>query len=345
MLYATTRGKHDVVTAYKASHSDCNSDGGLFVPFRMPQLTREQIEALSSIAPTQIIANVLNDFFAAKLTSWDVEYALGRRPIKTQAVGTRLFITQLWKNAGSDVSWAVQRLSERICRSEKAGPPSNWMEIAVRIALLFSAYGGLLASGSLHYPGLLDVALTTGDFAMPMAAWYARQMGLPVGNIVCGCNTNGSFWDLLNRGEFPSGDVITRTCTPEADLVVPRNLERLVSATLGLEENQRYLLCCRKGRNYILPEEAVDRLGRGLFAAVISDSRSAGIVSGVYQTCGYILGPYGALAYGALQDYRAMTGHTRTALLVEERSPLRDLQTVSPWLQLSDSELRRIINQ
>ncbi len=345
MLYATTRGKHDVVTAYKAIHNDCHSDGGLFVPFRMQKWDKEQIEALAFAAPTQIIANVLNEFFASSLTSWDVEYALGRRPIKTVGLGRRLFAAQLWQNSGADVSWAVQRLSDRICRSDKTVVASNWMELAVRIALLFSAYGSLLASGSIRLPRLLDVAVTTGDFAMPMAAWHARQMGLPIGNIICGCNANGGVWDLLNRGEFSTGDVCIPTCTPAADLVVPRHLERLVCATLGVEENLRYLHYCSKGRNYTLSEESLGRLGQGLFAAVISDSRVASIIPGVYKTCRYVLGPYGALAYGSLQDYRAMTGHTRTALLIEERSPLRDAKAVGAWLQISDNDVRRIINQ
>lgn len=345
MLYATTRGKHDVVTAYKTIHNDCYSDGGLFVPFRMPRLNKERLDVLASATPAQIIADILNEFFSCGLTAWDVEYALGRKPIQTVGAGRRLLITQMWHFTGAEVSWAVQRLSDRIRGGDRRTAATNWMNIAVRIAFIFSAYGSLLSSGVIRPYRLLDVAVTTGDFAMPMAAWYARQMGLPIGNIICGCNANGGFWDLLNRGEFSTGDVLTRTCTPEADIVVPRNLERLVCATLGVEENMRYLLCCSKGRNYILSDDYLQRLGQGLFAAVISDSRVSSIIPGVYQTCGHILSPYGALAYGSLQDYRSMTGHSRTALLIEERSPARDIQTVGSLLQINENDLRRMIHQ
>ena len=344
MLYATTRGKHDVVTAYKTIHTDCYSDGGLFVPFRMPQIKIEQFEAMMVLSPEQIVAEVLNLFFSTKLTSWDIEYALGRSPLKAGGIGRRLLVAELWHNAGLDISWASQRISDRIRGDEKHEKPSNWLQIVVRIALLIASYGNLLASGALKPHRVFDVAVTTGDFAMPMAVWYARRMGLPIGNIVCGCNANGGVWDLLNRGEFATGDVLSHTLTPEADVVVPRNLERLVLGTLGWEETLRYLHCCEKRRSFILSEEQLRRLGDGLFAAVISDSRVKSIIPGVYHTSGHILGPYTALAYGSLQDYRSMTGHTRTALLIEERSPKRDAELVGSLLKMHDLDQHKKID-
>ena len=345
MLYTTTRGKHDIVTAFKAAHNDCYTDGGLFVPFRMQKFDKERLDSFSAISSSQIIADILNDLFACKLTSLDVERVLGRKPIQTLPMGRYLLTVELWHNTGADVNWMVRRLSDAICGDGKRVLPSNWMHIAVRIALLVASYGHLLSSGNIARHLLMDIAVTSGDFAMPMAAWYARQMGLPIGNIICGCNANGGFWDLLNRGEFSTGDAAIHTSTPAVDIVIPRNLERLVCATLGIEETKRYLLCCSRGRHYVISEEGLTQLGQGFFAAVISDSRVDSIIPGVMQTTGHILSPYAALAYASLQDYWSMTGHTRTALLIEERSPKLDAKYVSALLHLDESELRRAIGQ
>ena len=46
MLYATTRDKSSVETAYKAIHLDCAGDGGLFVPYRLEALESHQIAEL-----------------------------------------------------------------------------------------------------------------------------------------------------------------------------------------------------------------------------------------------------------------------------------------------------------
>lgn len=343
MLYATTRGKHDVVTAYKAAHTDCYTDGGLFVPFRLPKLNREQLDALLSGTPEQVAANVLNLFFACDLSAAAVDSATAHTAVKCVPLGRRLLVAELWHNSGADAAQVIRRLSDRICGKKKGKTPSSWMQIAVRISLLFASYRSLLLSDMIRPGSSLDVAVTAGDFAMPMAVWYARQMGLPIGNIICGCNSNGGFWDLLNRGEFSTGDTVTHTLTPDADIVVPRNLERLICATLGVEETEQYLFCCSRGRTYRLSEDQLKMLGEGMFAAVISDSRVASIIPGVYHTSGYVLSPYAALAYGSLQDYRAMTGRTNPVLLMAERSPMRNRQQICRMLQIEENELRNLI--
>lgn len=341
MLYATTRGKHDVVTAYKTIHVDCYGDGGLFVPFRMPKIKSEDLAALVASSSNRIIADVLNLFFSCALTEWDIEYAVGRRPTRIATVSSRLSVLECWNNPTGDTQQLVQALFNRLRGERSAQQSTNWLGLAVRIALLFAGYGGLLSTGKLHLGVPMDVAVTTGDFAAPMAAWYARQMGLPIGRILCGCNANGSVWDLLNRGEFSTGDTVVKTATPDADVVVPRNLERLICAVCGVEENLRYLQRCSVGKPYFLPEDKLDQLTDGMFAAVCSDSRMASIVLGVYRTRSYILSPYAALAYGSLQDYRAITGESRQTLLIAERSPLCDGALVGQLLRIPEAELRQ----
>lgn len=345
MLYATTRGKHDIVTAYKAAHTDCFSDGGLFVPFRMPCFQRQELEGLSAAKSSLIVAKILNMFFNCELSAEDVDSAWSKKELKGAMLGRRLLVAELWRSAGSDVNHAVQQISDRICADHKGQIPTNWMHIAVRIALLFASYGSMVASEQLRMHQMFDVAVTTGDFAMPIAAWYARQMGLPIGNIICGCNSNGGFWDMLNRGEFSTGELLVRTLTPESDIVVPRNLERLISATMGLDEVHQYLQCCSRGKTYFLPDDALKQLERGMYTAVISDNRMAGIITGVFRTHEYVLSPYAALAYGSLQDYHATTGQTRPVVLLAERSPTRDRELVAQLLNINEYDLTPLVTQ
>lgn len=341
MLYRTTRSKHDVVTAYKTVHTDCYVDGGLFLPFRMPKVNKVQIEELTDSSATQTIANVLNELFSCALTAWDVEVAIGRNPIRMATVGRQITAVEHWLGNGERVTSMVQVLSDRI--GGNGEEPTNWMEIAVRIALLFASYGKLRASSVLKSGQKLDVATATEDFTMPIAAWYAREMGLPVGEIICGCNANGGFWDLLNRGEFSTGERAVPTWTPEANAIVPRNLERLIHGIFGVEENKRYLQCCSQGKTYTLSQEQLEEFDRGLFAAVISDSRVATIIPGVYRTRNYVLSPYAALAYGSVQDFRATTGEERPTLLIADHSPIKDSALVSRLLQIQEYDLRKML--
>ena len=90
-----------------------------------------------------------------------------------------------------------------------------------------------------------------------MAVWYARQMGLPVANIICGCYQNSSVWELLHLGEAHTDEL-------------PEELERLVFGTLGIEEVKRY---CGQTGTYRLLTADLERLRKGLFAAVVSQER------------------------------------------------------------------------
>ena len=345
MLYATTRTKSNVETAYKTIHLDNAGDGGLFVPFRMEAWTKEDIRALKDRSFGQNMAQVLNFFFGTGLTGWDIEFAAGRSPIRVDTVSRRIYVAEAWHNSHWELEHLVQLISERLAGSEPVETPTNWVRLAVHIASIFASYGNLLSTGQLEVNQVLDLAVTTGDFTAPMAAWYARQLGLPIGNILCGCNANGGLWDLLNHGQMDTGSLAVKTVTPKADFSLPRNLERLIYETLGMEEVQRYLACCHLGDAYELEEEPLMKLKEGLFAAVISDSRVESITYSVYRSANYIFSPYTALAYGALTDYRARTGEIRPVLLLAERSPTCDVETVARFLRVDTGTVFRRMSE
>ena len=83
----------------------------------------------------------------------------------------------------------------------------------------------------------------------------------------------------------------------------------------------------------------------GFFAAVISKKRMESIIPNVYKTSGALLGPESALAYGGLQDYRAITGESRPALILTEKSPACDAQTVCSALGIPRDQLEKTLSR
>ena len=157
-------------------------------------------------------------------------------------------------------------------------------------------------------------------------------MGLPVGNIICS-HEDASVWNLIHQGQV------------RTDSGMPENLERLVNATLGVEENLRYCEICRGGRLYATKPGQLDVLRKGMYAAVISNDRLTALIPSVYHMAGYIMGPQTVLAYGGLQDYRANTGENRLALLISEKSPLQDSKAVAAGLEISEKELEEKVGE
>lgn len=331
MLYVTTRNKVDAYTAHNTIVNDRAPDGGAFVPFQMPKLTDEQITGLKNKSFGECVADVLNLFFSAKLDALDVDFCVGKNPIKLVSMSHKIVIAETWHNPEQDFTKIVKSLSDRILGEESCGI-SNWMGIAVRIAVLFGLYGQLLRDYCLEQGQLLDVAIPAGDFSAPMAVWYARKMGLPVGMIVCGCEGNPCVWDLLHHGEMRTGDGI------------PGDLERLVFDVYGWEETDRYCRICQKGGVYKPDETGFDTLCNGMFAAVVSGKRIESVINSVYRTNSYLLEPDGALAFAGLQDYRTGAGETRPALILTERSPLNAADAVAVAMGITVQELKSRMN-
>ncbi|MBE6958196.1 MAG: hypothetical protein E7447_03465 [Ruminococcaceae bacterium] len=326
MLYVTTRNKFDTYTANWATRLDRGPDGGLFLPFRMPELSQEELQALPSQSFCQRVATLLNCFFGTQLTGWDVELYGGKKPVKLVSVGHRVLVAELWHNHDQDYARFAARLAARISDSEHGLiKPTSWVNIAIRIAMLCSIFVELPAN---LMP--LDIVVATGNFAAPMAVWYARQMGLPIGNIICSHN-HPCVWNLLHQGEV------------RGDEHLPENLERLITATLGVEENQRFCEIVEGGRLYTTRMGMLEPLRKGMYATVTSQDRVNSVISSVYRMANYVMGPQTALAFSGLQDYRAKTGGVRNALLLAERSPSTDIKAIAASMEMSEYHLREIL--
>ena len=345
MLYVTSRDKSDVYTAYRTLGQNRGEDGGFFVPFQMPKLDREQILELKNKTFGQTVADVLNQLFNARLDSWDVDFCIGRYPTKLVAMSHKIVFAEVWHNPDLDFARLVRNLTSRIRGNEdRTGEPTNWAGIAVRIAVLFGVFGELLRVNMVDAEKPMDVAVPSGDFMLPMAVWYARQMGLPIANIICGCNDNGGIWDLLHHGQIDTDGVAARTLTPAGDHTVPPNLERLIYGTMGTGETRRFLEACGSGKTYRPPETLFEDLRRGMYAGVVSDNRMESIIRSFYNTSTYVLDPYSALAYCSLQDYRTRYAENRTALVISEKSPAHAASIVSKALGISAEELSDRLN-
>ena len=341
MLYITTRDNTDAFTVHHTLCKDVGPYGGLYLPFKQVSLSREKLESMKDMSFGQCVADVLNLFFSARLDGWDIDFCVGRYPYRLVPMSHRIVIAETWRNPEWNFARMVRNLHSRILGSaEDTESPTNWTWIAVRIAVLFGLFNELAKLGVVTSNQKIDIAVTAGDFSAPVAVWYARKMGLPVGNIIVSCNENSAAWDLLHHGELHSNVSLIKTSTPLCDVTVPCNLERLIYDAFGPEETSRYIQTIENRGVYTITEDQIQVLREGLFGAVVSQKRMESVINSVYRTSTYILGPYSALAYGGLQDYRATTSEAGPALILTEQGPLCAGETVSRAIGLPLRELK-----
>lgn len=339
MLYTTTRSDHDTYTAERALKERCAPDGGLYLPMQRKRFSPGELAQLLSQEPTGVIVSVLNHFFSSKLTAKDVEFSLGREFIRLPSLSRNVTAAEYWRNADGDFSRIQRILTERVAIDKRSAPVGEWAQTATRIAMLFAAYAQMHRDGRIEYGKKLDVAVLSGSFSGPVAAWMARDMGLPIGNIICCCNENGAAWDLLQRGEMKLNPQVRRTKTPRCDVGRPEGVERLVRLTLGVQEANRYAYLCEEGGVYELRPEQHEKLRAGMYASVSSDIRVQRVIANAYATNGYVLCPYSALVYSGLMDYRAATGHNGPALMISETSPLQCEEQIAKAMGVTVAEV------
>lgn len=346
MLYQTTRTKNDTYTAARTLSEDRAPDGGSFVPLKFQRLTKNEIKKLADKSFSQNVADVVNGFFSTQLDSWAIEFAIGRYPVKLVSIGSREIVAETWHNP----VWKFDRLARGIEKAIRQSDdvrdiPTDWLMIASRIAVLFGIVGELLRQGKVFADEPVDIAVPCGNFSAPMAAWYAKQMGLPISTILCCCNDNNGPWKLLHKGEIRTDAVPVQTSTPNCDHVAPAGLERLVFGTLGVNAANEFSDICRKGGTFYLEPEQQKKLRDCMYVPVTGQRRLESAVKSLYNSCGYPADAYTALCYSGILDYRSVTGEGRQVLILSEESPLYTLPFLAKCLKFSPQELKNRINE
>ena len=346
MLYLTTRTPNDTYTPARTLSEDRGPDGGFFVPMKLPRLDKQELKKLSQKSISQNIAEVINLFFGTNLDSWSVEFAIGRYPIRNVSIGTRETVSEVWHNPLWRFDRLVRGIEKAIRQSDEVREVSaQWLKIAVRVAVLFGIYGDLAANGKITSDETVDVAYPCGDFSGPMAAWYAKQMGLPIGTVLCCCNDNNGVWSLLHKGQLRTDAQPVSTVTPQCDNVAPQGLEQLIFGTLGIKAANTFSDICKNGGTYYLEPEQQTKLRDCFYVPVTGSRRLESAVKSLYNSCGYPADVYTALCYSGMLDYRSVTGEGRQVVIVSEESPIYSLPYLAKCLNTTPAELKTRINE
>lgn len=345
MLYATTRSNRDAFTAQRILREKRGSDGGLYVPFHNVYLDAAKVDALKEKCFSTCVAEILNLQFNTHLTSWDVDFAVGRYPVRLKKLNQKIVVGECWHNTQWKFLSMVENLSRLLVRENTVPRNGDWVNIAVRIAVLFGIYAELSRAGLADTEIPFDVSVVSGDFSGLVSAWYARSWGLPIGNIVCCCNENSEIWNLFCHGQLRMDGVAVETATPDTDILIPENLERLICAAGGPGMVRAYLQCVFEGKTYYAEDAFLKTLRRGIYIAVVSQPRMYATIVNAFNSYGYVLSPYDALCYAGLQDYRSRTGVNRCVLLLSEKGPVCDSATIAQALTITVDEMQNYFDK
>ncbi len=325
MLYVTTRNNQEPFTVQQVMNRSRGEDGALYLPLHFPRFSAVDLKGMREMSFNQRIASMMNLFFQTKFSGWDVDFSVGRYPVRMKELSHRIMVGEFWHNFQWKYDYLQKKLTELVaCDANEEG---SWSSVAVRMAIL----AAILLEQDETEGDQMDVAAATGNFSVPISAWYLRKMGFPVGNIVCCCNENNQLWELICLGQM------------KLDGVIPVNLERLVSDCGGQESVKQFVSCREEKLIYTASEEMLKTLRRNLYVSVVSDDRIETTIPNVYKTYDYVLQSESALAYCGLMDYRSKTGITRPAVVVCDYSPAEEADKLAVWMNMLQEDFLRLI--
>ncbi len=310
MLYISTRSKIDSFTAYRALHENCAPDGGAFAPMQLRKFGSDEIELLLRSSFNDAVSTILNYFFSTKLSGFDLDFSIGRMSAILQDAGHKTVVAELWHNLTSSYSCYEKSVMELLGVTEN--PYSNWSRTAIACATLFGLFALAHKDG---YTGL-DVAISAEDMIFACGARYAKQMGLPVGKIICVCSENNPVWDLVQRGE-----IVNTALSQMKNKDLPISLERLMYLALGREESAFFTNALNTKRSYSISEDLLPIAFGDMYSVVVGESRVPDVINSVNRSCGYAISKDAAFTFGGLQDYRARTGASCETLLLSMEKP------------------------
>jgi len=147
------------------------------------------------------------------------------------------------------------------------------------------------------------MSIPSGNFGDMMGTVIAKEMGLPIGKIICGVNENTEFPDFLRTGKYV---VSSSKESPSSAMIVshPGNLARLIDFYNGHMFDERDPITkkvIREGIIDIMPD--IDAMRRDIVSISVTNPEHYKTMKDVYERFGVILDPHGAVGWRALEHF------------------------------------------
>ncbi|MBR2375183.1 MAG: threonine synthase [Clostridia bacterium] len=174
----------------------------------------------------------------------------------------------------------------------------NFGRLAPQIAYYYSAYLDLVSAEQIQVGDKVDFVVPTGNFGDILAGWYAKQMGLPVGKLVCASNRNKVLADFFQKGVYDVKRHFFRTMSPSMDILVSSNLERLLFEISGRNAKltaERMQSLAEK-KEYSITEKEKAILDEEFSAGFASEDDTVEAMYEVFEEYGYAMDTHTGVA-------------------------------------------------
>ena len=191
----------------------------------------------------------------------------------------------------------------------------NVGRLVPQVTYYMDAYAQLVKRGAIALGDAVDFCVPTGNFGDVLAGYYAKRMGLPVGQLIVASNTNKVLTDFIETGVYDRRRDFVKTISPSMDILISSNLERLL-----------YYLCdgdCERVAGwmgelasegvYTLPDDMMERLRATFACGFATDDDTRETIRATWEREGVLIDPHTAVGAHVLAT-RESEGRARVCL-------------------------------
>ena len=205
----------------------------------------------------------------------------------------------------------------------------NIGRLVPQVAYYVYAYTKLLANGEIKDGEKINVVVPTGNFGNILAAYYAKNLGVPIAKLICASNDNKVVYDFFQTGTYDKNREFVLTTSPSMDILISSNLERLIYLICGedSEKTKELMEELKTTGKYTITPEMKEKLAD--FAAGYStEEETAESIHDTYQKTGYVMDTHTAVAAHVCGQYRAKSGDQTKCVIASTASPYKFVKSV-----------------
>ncbi len=201
----------------------------------------------------------------------------------------------------------------------------NWGRLVPQVVYYFSAYASLVKNGEIALGDKVNFVVPTGNFGNILAAFYAKEMGLPVNKLICASNENNVLTDFINTGVYDKNRSFKTTMSPSMDILISSNLERLLSLATNGDDKQvaSWMQELKTTGKYEVSADVKEKISSVFWGGFCDDAQTLAEIGSVYQESAYVMDTHTAVAKRVYNQYVAETGDMTKTVICSTASPFK----------------------
>lgn len=214
----------------------------------------------------------------------------------------------------------------------------NWGRVLPQIVYYISAYCDLLAQGAVTEGEPVNFCVPTGNFGNILSAFYAKEMGLPIGRLLCASNSNNVLTDFIATGKYDRNRPFYNTVSPSMDILISSNLERLLYLLSGGDDKlvAGYMKELSDTGCYQVSEEMRKKIQSVFVGGFSSEAETEATIGKMMDEHKYLIDTHTAVAFHVLEQYRKDTGDQTKTVVASTASPFKFCDAVLDALNVTD---------